>query len=136
MDQLKKREMRTKFGTTVDDHFTGKYRGAAHSKCNMLAIIPNFILVVFHNLEGYDSHLFIPKLALDGEVVNCIPKTEEKYISFSKEIGAIGKIGTLGVHVSAQRNSMVTMKKISLTIISKHLYFEVTIQLFSRLLAI
>ena len=45
-------------------------------------------------------------------------------------------IGTLGVHVSAQRNFMVTMKKISLTIISKHLYFEVTIQLFSRLLAI
>ena len=38
------------------------------------------------------------------------------------------KIGTLGVHVSAQRNSIVAMKKISFTIISKHLYFEVTIQ--------
>jgi hypothetical protein len=36
------------------------------------------------------------------------------------------KIGTLGVHASAQRNSMVA--KISFTIISKHLYFEVTIQ--------
>jgi hypothetical protein len=38
------------------------------------------------------------------------------------------KIGTLGVHVSAQRNSIVVMKKISFTIISKHLYFKVTIQ--------
>jgi hypothetical protein len=40
----------------------------------------------------------------------------------------VQKIGTLGVHVSAQRNSIVAMKKISFTIISKHLYFEVTIQ--------
>jgi hypothetical protein len=38
------------------------------------------------------------------------------------------KIGTLGVHVSAQRYSTDAMKKISFTIIRKHLYFEVTIQ--------
>ena len=34
--------------------------------------------VVFHNLQGYDSHLFIKKLS--------IPTTEEKYITFSKYI--------------------------------------------------
>ena len=38
-------------------------------------------------------------------------------------VTTIKKIGTLGIHVSAQRNSMVAMKKISFTIISKHLYF-------------
>ena len=42
--------------------------------------------VVFHNLQGYDAHLFIKQLSgLKGEL-NCIPSTEEKYISFSKKI--------------------------------------------------
>ena len=41
---------------------------------------------------------------------------------------ACQKIGTLGVHVSAQRNSMVAMKKIHSQLLSKHLNFEVTIQ--------
>ena len=42
--------------------------------------------VIFHNLQGYDAHLFIKQLAcLPGEL-NCIPSTEEKYISFSKKI--------------------------------------------------
>ena len=39
-----------------------------------------------YNLQGYDAHLFIKQLAcLPGEL-NCIPSTEEKYISFSKKI--------------------------------------------------
>ena len=42
--------------------------------------------IIFHNLQGYDAHLFIKQLAcLPGEL-NCIPSTEEKYISFSKNI--------------------------------------------------
>ena len=41
---------------------------------------------IFHNLQGCDAHLFIKQLAcLPGEL-NCIPSTEEKYISFSKKI--------------------------------------------------
>jgi hypothetical protein len=39
--------------------------------------------VVFHNLSGYDSHLFIKNL---GGQIKCIPNNEEKYISFSKEV--------------------------------------------------
>ncbi|CAH3166485.1 unnamed protein product [Porites lobata] len=36
--------------------------------------------------DGYDAHLFIKQLArLEGKI-NCIPSTEEKYISFSKSI--------------------------------------------------
>jgi len=43
--------------------------------------------VKFHNLSGYDSHLFVKNLKTMGEGdINCIPNTEEKYISFSKSI--------------------------------------------------
>ena len=67
-------------------HFTGKYRGAAHCKCNLMCKKPKILPVIFHNLQGYDSHLFIKQLAkIDGEL-DCIPSTEEKYISFSKNI--------------------------------------------------
>ena len=67
-------------------HFTGKYRGAAHNSCNLQCRKPMILPVIFHNLQGYDAHLFIKELAcLPGEL-NCIPSTEEKYISFSKKI--------------------------------------------------
>ena len=33
-------------------HYTGLYRGAAHSLCNLQYKIPNYIPVVFHNLAG------------------------------------------------------------------------------------
>ena len=42
-------------------HFTGRYRGAAHNLCNLKYEKPNLTHVVFHNLSGYDSHLFIKK---------------------------------------------------------------------------
>ena len=67
-------------------HFTGQYRGAAHNKCNLQCKKPRILPVIFHNLQGYDAHLFIKQLAsLPGEL-RCIPSTEEKYISFSKDI--------------------------------------------------
>ena len=67
-------------------HLTGKYRGAAHNKCNLQYRKPKFIPVVFHNLSGYDSHLFIKNLGVTEGNINCIPNNEEKYISFSKDI--------------------------------------------------
>ena len=42
--------------------------------------------MVFHNLQGYVSHLFIKQLAKVSGDLSCIPSTEEKYISFSKKI--------------------------------------------------
>jgi hypothetical protein len=74
-------------------HLSGKFRGAAHESCNLKYKIPNFIPVVFHNLSGYDSHLFIKKLANGGGKINCIPNNEEKYISFSREV-VVGKYKT------------------------------------------
>ena len=67
-------------------HYTGKYRGAAHNSCNLKKKQPKFIPVLFHNLEGYDAHLFIKNLGVSSGDIKCIPKTEEKYISFTKEV--------------------------------------------------
>ena len=67
-------------------HFTGKYRGAAHDSCNRLYRKPKFTPIIFHNLTGYDSHLFIKNIGRSEGKINCIPNNEEKYISFSKTI--------------------------------------------------
>ena len=69
-------------------HFTGRYRGPAHNSCNLKYRKPKSISVFFHNLSGYDSHLFIKKLGSPNkkENIDCIPNNEEKYISFSKTI--------------------------------------------------
>ncbi|XP_048588392.1 uncharacterized protein LOC125572222 [Nematostella vectensis] len=67
-------------------HITGKYRGAAHNECNLQFRIPKFFPVIFHNLSGYDSHLFIKNLGTSKGKINCIPNNEEKYISFTKQI--------------------------------------------------
>ncbi|XP_022777882.1 uncharacterized protein LOC111319352 [Stylophora pistillata] len=67
-------------------HYTGKFRGAAHNKCNLLARRPKFIPVVFHNLANYDAHLFVRNLGVTEGDIDCIPNNEEKYISFTKHI--------------------------------------------------
>ena len=67
-------------------HFTGKYRGAAHVKCNLQFKKPKFTPVIFHNLSGYDAHLFVKNLGKSEGNIKCIPNNEEKYISFSKDI--------------------------------------------------
>ena len=69
-------------------HYTGRYRGPAHNSCNLKYRKPKSISVFFHNLSGYDSHLFIKKLGTPDkkENIDCIPNNEEKYISFSKTI--------------------------------------------------
>ena len=46
-------------------HLIDKFRGAAHNKCNLIYQILKFFPVIFHNLSGYDSHLFIKKLRDD-----------------------------------------------------------------------
>ena len=39
-------------------HVTGKFRGAAHNKCNLKLRIPRKLPIIFHNLQGYDGHNF------------------------------------------------------------------------------
>ena len=59
-------------------HYTGRFRGAAHNSCNLKYKKPKFIPVVFHNLSGYDSHLFIKNLGYTDGNIDCIPNNEEK----------------------------------------------------------
>ena len=61
-------------------HFTGEYRGAAHNECNLNCKKTLILPVIFHNLQGYDSHLFIKQLAKVSGDLSTIPSTEEKYI--------------------------------------------------------
>ena len=66
-------------------HLSGKFRGAAHEVCNLKCKVPTFFPVVFHNLSGSDSHLFIKSLGNSEGDIYCIPNNEENYISFTKQ---------------------------------------------------
>ena len=69
------------------DHFTGKYRGALHSECNLKLRQKPFSIPVFaHNMSGYDSHMFVRLLGETEDEVSCIPQNEEKYMSFRKNV--------------------------------------------------
>ena len=69
------------------DHFTGRYRGALHSECNLKLRQQPFSIPVFaHNMSGYDSHMFVKLLGETEGEVSCIPQNEEKYMSFSKNV--------------------------------------------------
>ncbi|GBM54161.1 hypothetical protein AVEN_195153-1 [Araneus ventricosus] len=75
------------------------YRGPAHNLCNLKYQEPSFIPVFIHNLSGYDAHLFIKELGGDKGVIDVIPNNEERYISFSKEVGAVMVEGDDGKQV-------------------------------------
>ena len=64
-------------------HYTGLYRGPAHSLCNLRYKIPSYIPVVFHILSGYDARLFIRELGAHTSDMEVIAKNKEDYISFS-----------------------------------------------------
>ena len=44
------------------DHYTGLYRGAAHSGCNIALTNSRQIPVFFHNLGNYDGHIIMQNL--------------------------------------------------------------------------
>ena len=60
-------------------HYTGKFRGAGNSKCNLNYKVPKDIPIIIHNIS-YDTHFMINQLAEEfkGEL-NCIGKNIEKY---------------------------------------------------------
>ena len=43
-------------------HYTGEYRGVAHSIINLKYSVPKRISVVFHNGSNYDNHFIIKEL--------------------------------------------------------------------------
>ena len=64
-------------------HYTGKFRGAAHSKCNLNYKVPKDIPIIIRN-ASFDTHFIINQL---GEEIkgglSCIGEKMEKDITFS-----------------------------------------------------
>lgn len=70
-------------------HLTGKFRGSAHSSCNIAYQESRTIPVVFHNLSHYDAHFIIQMLTSDDVMkgdLQVIASNSEKYISFTKTV--------------------------------------------------
>ena len=76
-------------------HYTGKYRGTTHQKCNLWYAIPHYIHIVFHNLSGDNVHLFIRELGkkFNPGPISVIAENKEKYISFDVNV-AVGQYKT------------------------------------------
>ena len=62
-------------------HYTGKFRGAAHSKCNLNYKVQKEIPIIIHN-ASYDTHFMLNQLATEfkGELNM---ENMEKYTTFS-----------------------------------------------------
>ena len=67
-------------------HYTGKFRGAAHSICNLRYKVPDYIPIIIYS-ASYDTDFIINQLAKEfkGEL-DCIGENIEKYITFSVPI--------------------------------------------------
>ena len=66
-------------------HLSGKYRSALCDYCNFTyGKTGSKVVAFFHGLSNYDSHFLIQKLHQFPDIdINIIPKTSEKYLSFS-----------------------------------------------------
>ena len=62
-------------------HVTGKFRGAAHNKCNINLRLPRKLPIIFHNLQGYDGHIIFKELNNFDVDIAIIPKGIDKYMS-------------------------------------------------------
>ena len=86
-DENNKKEFKLKQKVRDHCHYTGKYKRAAHSICNLRYRIPKEIPVVFHNGSTYDHHFIIKQLAKEFKGnFECLGENTEKYIAFSVPI--------------------------------------------------
>ena len=68
-------------------HYTGKFRGTAHSICNLNYRVPQEIPVKIHNGSKYDYHFIIKELAEEFKgQFECLGENTEKYITLSVPI--------------------------------------------------
>jgi hypothetical protein len=65
------------------DHFTGAFRNALCSNCNLQKKNIEYIPVYFHNLTGFDSHLIIQAMKLNKDETDfgTLSRNEEKVIT-------------------------------------------------------
>ena len=65
-----------------DCHVTGKFRGAAHWKCDINLRLTKKVPVIFHNLRDYDNHLIFYDLNKFDVKIDVMPNRLEKEIFF------------------------------------------------------
>ena len=91
-------------------HVTGKFRGAAHNKCNINLRLPRKLPIIFHNLQGYDENIIFKELNNFNVYIAVIPKGIDKYMSIivNRHITFIGSLqfynGSLGTLASNLNN--------------------------------
>ena len=62
------------------DHFTGEFRGAAHSTCNLEREVPKKVPIFFHNLRNFDAHLLFSGLTSNTfENITVIPQNIKRF---------------------------------------------------------
>ena len=79
-------------------HYTGKYRGVAHSICSLKYSVAKETYIVFYKGSNYDYHFTVKELEEEfKKQFTCLGKNTEKYITFSvpieKEVTRIDKSG-------------------------------------------
>ena len=87
MDENNKKEFKLKQKVRDHYHYIGKYRGAAHSICDLRYKIPKEIPIVFHNGSTYNYDFIIKQLVkkFKGNF-ECLGENTKKYITFSVPI--------------------------------------------------
>ena len=68
-------------------HYTGKFRGAAHSISSLRYKTPKEIPKVFHNGSKYDYHFKIKQLAKEfGGQFDCLGENSENILLFQHQL--------------------------------------------------
>ena len=105
-------------------HYTGKYRSAAHSICNLKFSVPNEIPVDFHNGSNYYYHFIIKELENEFQgKFECLGENAEKYKIFSvpieKEVTEINKDGNESVVTISYKIKLIDSTRFMVTLLSK-----------------
>ena len=88
-EKLKNKYFKSEKYRKVGDHchYTGEYRGAAHSKWNSEYSVPKRIPIVFNNWWNYDYHFITKEFAEEfKKQFTCLGENAEKYITFTVPI--------------------------------------------------
>ena len=84
---MKKKKFKLHQKVRDHGHYTGKFRGAAHSICNLSYKALKEIPVAIHNGSTYDYHFINKQLAEEFQGhFECLGENTEKYITFSVPI--------------------------------------------------
>ena len=97
IDKSDKKKFRKYRKVRDHDHYTGKFRGAAHSIYNLRYKTQRGNPVVIHNGSSYEYHFIINALAKEfkGYSIDCLGENMEKYIPFTVPLNKTNMNGKL-----------------------------------------